>query len=301
MIRFRRLARVMLLAALCAGLSSALAAQGQSAADTLAAVDARGGIFGNGSQVTFLSFAVRDKSGSVQESYYVAFSRGSDDPAVPDAGLVYFLAPPAETCGMIFLTIDHKLPGQASEIYMYLPAAGVPKEYASAEERKGSFAGSDIQLDQIGRSELATDFVGELMGEATLDVVLDGVAASRGVYVLHLTANPSTNPDESFPDRTLWVDKEAFLILAMESTNELGKLQNVLRVDALGTFEGRLEYTQMSVSNVLASSSTTVTISDREDVGDLPDSTFSHDALAQFDPRAWNALLQVKVPDPVCP
>jgi hypothetical protein len=87
----------------------------------------------------------------------------------------------------------------------------------------------------------------------------------------------------------------------MESRNTLGKLQDVLRVPALATFEGRLEYAQMSVSNVLDTSSTTVTVLAREDVGELPDAMFDPDALAQFDARAWNSLLQTKVPDPVCP
>ncbi len=277
------------------------AAQSLGASDILAAIDARGGITGVGSQVAFLSFVVQDKNGSVQEASFVSFAKTSSDPQVPDAGLIYFLAPPAETCGTVFLTIDRKISGQSTELYLYLPALGMPKELVSSGERKGSFAGSNIQFDQIGRSELATNFVGELLGETTLDVTVEGVATSRPVYVLHLTANPSTNPNETFPDRTVWVDKEGFLVLAMESKNTLGKLQNVLRVNALATFESRLEYTDMTVSNVLDTSSTRVTVSDREDVGEFPDSMFDPAALAQFNPLAWNNLLQVKVPDPVCP
>lgn len=296
MIRTRRLA-----VTLCVVVSLALAAFGQSAADILAAVDARGGITGVGSQIAFLSFVIQDRNGSVQEAAFVSFAKTSADPAVPDAGLIYFLAPPAETCGTVFLTIDRKVAGEPTELHLYLPALGMPKELVSSGERKGSFAGSNIQFDQIGRSELATNFSGQLLGETTLDVAVDGLPASRAVYVVRLTANPSTNPNESFPDRTMWVDKEAFLVLAMESTNTVGKLQNVMRVGALGTYKDRLEYTQMTVTNALDSSSTTVTVTQRQDAGDLPNAIFDSAALASFDPRAYNDLLLVKVPDPVCP
>ncbi|MCX6101622.1 MAG: outer membrane lipoprotein-sorting protein [Candidatus Bipolaricaulota bacterium] len=277
-------------AALALGSLSA-GAQSLTAADITAEIDARGGITGIGSQIAFLSFTIQDKNGSVQESSFVSFGKTSADPQVADAGLIYFLAPPAETCGTVFLTIDRKVAEQSTELYLYLPALGMPKELVSSGERKGSFAGSNIQFDQMGRSELSANFNSELLGEAMLDVTVNGAVESRRVYVLHLTANPQTNPNETFPERTMWVDTE----------HTVGKLQSVLRVNALATFKDRLEYTQMTVSNVLDSSSTTVTVGDREDVGELPDSMFDPNALAQFDPRAWNGLLQVKVPDPICP
>ncbi len=304
MIRSKRRSTFLFVSALVAALalgSVSVGAQSLTATDILATVDARGGITGVGSQIAFLSFVVQDRNGSIQESTFVSFGKTSADAQVADAGLIYFLAPPAETCGTVFLTIDRKVPGRPTELYLYLPALGMPKELVSSGERKGSFAGSNIQFDQIGQSELNTNFVGELLGEATLDVTVNGVAESRRVYVLHLTANPATNPNETFPDRTAWVDAEGFLVLAMESRNALGKLQDVLRVPALATFAGRLEYAQMSVTNILDTSSTTVTVLAREDVGELPDSMFDPAALSQFDPRAWNDLLQTKVPDPVCP
>ncbi len=276
-------------------------AQSLSAADILTEIDTRGGLVGVGSQVSFLSFVVHDKNGSVQDLSFVSFAKASADPAVADAGLIYFLAPPALPCGAMLLTIDRKVAEEPSELYYFHPAAGRPKEIDSSTERKGSFAGSNIRYDQIGRSELAANFVGELLGESTFDVTVNGVVESRRVYVLRLTANPETNPDESFPESTIWVDAEQFLVLAKDSVNTLGKLQDVLRVNAIEAFEGQLEYTQMTVSNVLDSSSTIVTVTDRENVGELADSMFDPAALVQFDPRAWNDLLQVKVPDPICP
>lgn len=294
----RRLALTFAALLLCTG---AVAAQSLTAADILAAIDARGGITGIGSQIAFLTFVVQDKNGSVQESSFVSFGKTSADPAVADAGLIYFLAPPVETCGTIFLTIDRKDPRQPSELYLYLPALGLPKELVSSGERKGRFAGSNIQFDQIAQSELSTHFTGELLGETTLDVTVDGTPQSRRTFVLRLAARPDTNPDEAFPDRTVWVDAEGFLVLAMESRNLLGKLQDVLRVTALATFRERLEYAQMTVSNLLDTSSTTVTVLAREDVGELPDSVFDPAALSAFDPRAWNGLMATQVPDPICP
>ncbi len=276
-------------------------AQSESASDILREIDARGGIFGVGSQIAFLSLTIQDKNGSVQESSFVSFGKTTADPQAPDSALIYFLAPPPETCGTVFLTVDRKIPDQATELYLYLPALDKTKQLVTSGERKGSFAGSDIQFDQMGRSELASAFDAELVREATLSVAVDGVAQERRVYVLHLAANSKTNPSESFPERTIWVDTEQFLILASESTNTVGKLQMILRATGLVTFKGRLEYAAMTVSNVLDNSFTTVTITDREDVGELPDSVFNPALLRQFDARQFNDRLEVKVPDPVCP
>ena len=278
-----------------------LVAQAQSASDILREIDARGGIAGLGSQVAFLSFTIQDKNGSVQESSFVSFGKTTADPQAPDSALIYFLAPPPETCGTVFLTIDRKVSGQAAELYLYLPALDKTKQLVTSGERKGSFAGSNIQFDQMGRSELSSLFSAELVSETTLNVAVDGVAQDRSVYVLHLVANAQTNPNESFPERTMWVDTEQFLVLASESTNTVGKLQSIMRANGLVTFKTRLEYAVMTVSNILDKSSTTVTITDREDVGELPDGVFDPALLPQFDARQFNDRLAVKVPDPVCP
>ena len=301
--RFRGRALVSALALLAALLCGSVFAQAQSltAADIVREIDARGGIAGIGSQIAFLSFTIQDKNGSVQESSFVSFGKTSADPQVPDSALIYFLAPPAETCGTVFLTVDRKLPGQATELYLYLPALGQPKQLVSSGERTGSFAGSNIQFDQMGRSELASKFDAELLGETTVAVTVDGVPQDRRVYALRLVANAQTNPSESFPERTMWVDAEQFLVLVSESKNTVGKLQSALRADALVAFRGRLEYAAMTVSNVLDSSSTTVRVTDRADVGELADSLFDPALLPLFDPRQFNDRLQVQVPDPVCP
>jgi hypothetical protein len=301
--RFRARSLVGALALLTALLCGSVFAQAQSltAADIVREIDARGGIAGIGSQIAFLSFTIQDKNGSVQESSFVSFGKTSADPQVPDSALIYFLAPPAETCGTVFLTVDRKVPGQATELYLYLPALGQTKQLVSSGERTGSFAGSNIQFDQMGRSELSSKFNAELLGETTLTVSVDGVPQDRRVYVLHLVANAQTNPSESFPERTMWVDAEQFLVLASESKNTVGKLQSVLRADALVTFRDRLEYAVMTVSNVLDNSWTTVRVADREDVGELADSLFDPALLPQFDPRQFNDRLQVQVPDPICP
>jgi len=301
--RFRGRALVSALALLPALLCGSVFAQAQSltAIGIVREIDARGGIAGIGSQIAFLSFTIQDKNGSVQESSFVSFGKTSADPQVPDSALIYFLAPPAETCGTVFLTVDRKLAGQATELYLYLPALGKPKQLMSSGERTGSFAGSNIQFDQMGRSELASKFDAKLLGETTVAVMVDGVPQDRRVYVVHLVANPETNPGESFPERTMWVDAEQFLVLVSESKNTVGKLQSALRADALVTFRGRLEYAVLTVSNVLDSSSTTVRVTDRADVGELPDSLFDPALLPQFDPRQFNDFLQAKVPDPVCP
>jgi hypothetical protein len=274
-----------------------------TAEQILANVDARGSFGGVGSAIGFSTFDIIDKTGSEQKENFVDFSKNSSDPTVPNRVLIYFLEPPKETCGTIFFSLDHKVAGQKSDLYLFLPALSQTKQLVSTSERKGSFAGSNISFDQIGRSELHTDFnVDAQVGEDTVSgVTIDGQKQDRKAYVLHLTANPQTNPDDSFPDRKIWVDEQEFITLKSEETNTIGKLQNLTSIGDLVTFEGRLEANTIKVQNILDNSSTTVTITGRQDVGDLPDSIFVPDSLPQFDARQFNDKLQIKVPDPTCP
>lgn len=265
-------------------------------------VDARGAMGGIGSTISFSTFEIVDKAGTTQQKNFVFFGKNSDDPKTPNRVLIYFLEPPRETCGTIFLSIDKKITGQKADLFLYLPALGQAKQLVSSGERKGSFAGSNIQFDQVGRNELHTDFNAELISEETINgVTVNGQKQDRPAYILQLTANTANNPDESFPQRKAWVDKQEFFMIKSEETNTIGKLQNMTSLDNLVTFKDRLEANSIKVVNVLDNSSTTVTITDREDVGELPDGIFNPDSLAQFDSRQFNDKLQTKVPDPTCP
>jgi hypothetical protein len=298
----RRILRLLLVGLLLSVGPAYLQAQPLTGQHILEKVDARGGLGGVGSQISFTTFTIVDKTGTQQDKYFVFFGKNSTDPQIPNRVMIYFLAPPLETCGTIFLSIDKKIPGQKSDLYLYLPALGQVKQLISTGERKGSFAGSNIQFDQIGRSQLSTDFEAELISEETIGgLTVNGQKQDRSTYVLHLTANPANNPDDSFPERRLWVDQQEFMVLKSENTNTIGKLQDVMTLDNLVTFKDRLEPNTIMVKNVLENSSTTVTITDREDVGELPDGIFDPAGLSQFDPRQFNDKLQVKVPDPVCP
>jgi len=292
---------VLLALAALALLAVPAVAQSLSGDQILEKIDEHGGIGGMGSQVSFLSFTIVDKTGARQEEFFASFSKGSADPTVPNRNLILFLAPPAETCGTIFLSIDRKVVGEKPELYLFLPAIGQVKQIVTTSERKGSFAGSNIQFDQIGQSQLHTDFTATLVGEDTVNVSVDGVTQDRRVYVLDLAVNKESVADESYPERRVWVDEDAYVVLRSEGTNTVGKLELVTTVDGLVTFKGGLQPSLMVVQNVLDQSSTTVTISDREDVGELADSLFDPGALAQFDPRQFNDRLTVKIPDPVCP
>lgn len=284
------------------GLLISLQAQPLTGQEILARVDARGGLGGLGSQIAFLTFTIVDRTGTSQDKNFVFFSKNSADPQVPNRVLIYFLAPPAETCGTIFLSIDKKIPGQKSDLFLFLPALGQVKQLIATGERQGSFAGSNIQFDQIGRSQLRFDFDAELLGEEAIHgLTVNGEKQDRPAYVLKLTANPKNNPDDPFPERKVWVDQQEFLVLKSENTNTVGKLQDIFTVDDLVTFRDRLEANTIVVKDLLEGSSTTVTITAREDIGELPDSIFDPANLPEFDPRQFNDRLSVKVPEPVCP
>jgi len=131
-------------------------------------LDARGGFGGIGSQVSFSTFDVVDKTGSTQQKNFVFLNKSSADPQTPNRVLIYFLEPPRETCGTIFLSIDKKITGQKADLFLFLPALGQTKQLITTGERKGSFAGSNVQFDQIGRSEFHIDFSAQLIGEETV-------------------------------------------------------------------------------------------------------------------------------------
>ncbi|HED03474.1 MAG TPA: outer membrane lipoprotein-sorting protein [Candidatus Fraserbacteria bacterium] len=297
------LAALALLFSLAPAYSQATPLTGQQ---ILQKVDARGGIGGIGSTISLSTFDVVDKTGTEQQKNFIFFGKNSADPKVPNRVLIYFLEPPKTTCGTIFLSIDHKIVGKQADLFLFLPALGQTKQLVTTNERKGSFAGSNLQFDQIGRSELHSDFNAKLIGEATVQgVTINGKKQDRQAYVLQLTVNKENDPNESFPQRKLWVDQQEFIMLKSEDTNTIGKLQNKTSLDDLVSFRGRLEPNLIKVVNVLDNSSTTVTISDRQDadklLGGLPDSLFAPDSLPQFDPTQFNDKLTTKVPDPTCP
>lgn len=159
---------------------------------------------------------------------------------------------------------------------------GIPKELASGEERGGSFAGSSVSYGDLSGQDAHDDYDAVLLGEEEL-IIGD---LTRTIYIIESTAKPDADVDTL---RTvLCIDTEFFIMLKMESYNDLGNLDSTMEVTALVEFEGRLTANRMLATDVSNASSTTVTFLDRHRPdAEIPDEVFDPANLPVFDPALW--------------
>jgi hypothetical protein len=197
-----------------------------------------------------------------------------------DYSLIYFIEPP-EVTGTIFVshTVDD---GNLSDLWLFLPLLGVPKELVSDEERGGSFAGSSMSYDDLGGGNERDDFTATLTGEAEIRIGEE----THTAYVIESVAKDGV--DTNTPRTILWVDTETFVMLKMEAYNDLDNLSTTMEVLALGEFEGGPTATEMLSTDVLAENSTLITIIERHQPdAEIPDEVFASENLATFDATAW--------------
>ncbi len=201
--------------------------------------------------------------------------------AIPDWSLIYFIEP-TDVAGTIFLTHDSGSEETNSRLWLYLPVFGIAKELVSDEERSGSFAGSALSYSDLGNRESRADYDAVLTGEE--DVVIGD--QTRTAYVIESTAKPGADVND--PRTIVWVDEEFFIMLKMESYNDLGNLDTTLDVLALGEFEGKLTADAMLATNHSDDSTTTITFLDRRRPDtEIPADVFQPENLSSFDPVLW--------------
>jgi len=189
---------------------------------------------------------------------------------------------PEDVRGTIFLALDSEDETEDTRMWQYLPLRGQPIEIVTEEDRGGSFAGSSISYEDIGGDDQREDYDAVLIGEETITVGDE----SRIAFVIESTAKPDA--DKDIVRTVLWVDKESFVMLKMETYNDLGNLERTLTVLELGEFEGHLVAEVMFDRNELEEKETTITFLERRrPAGEIPDEVFDPETLASFDPAAW--------------
>lgn len=78
-------------------------------------------------------------------------------------------------------------------------------------------------------------------------------------------------------------------MLKMEAYNDLGNLEQTLKVLKLGEFEGHLVAEVMFDRNELEEKETTITFLERRrPAGEIPDEVFDPETLVTFDPAVWS-------------
>jgi hypothetical protein len=269
---FRKLGLIPLLAVLVAVFTGVVALAGLTADEILDRVEEERDLLAERDLISVIRFDNTFSDGTTAYNLFGSLSKTGKS-------LVYFQEP-EDVQGALFLTVDRE--NEDSRLWLYLPLLGLPKELISEEARGSSFAGSTLSYEDLGGDDRNADYDADLVGEDTLTVG----ELSRPVYIIRQTAKPQANVD--YLTAKTWVDKEYFIVLKSEATNELGKLEQTMDVLMLGEFEGSLTADQITARDVLKGSSTTISFLDRRrPAGEIPNSVFDPDNLASFDPSTW--------------
>ncbi len=235
-----------------------------------------------GSRISLVQFDLIFPDTSTGSRTFAFFAKREPDGT--DKLLIYFLKPELE-CGTIFMSIDPADPAEKKRLWLFLSGLGQVKELVSDEDRKASFAGSNLKNDEVGSFNLARDYSGELLGEQGVELKSWlGEPQTRAAYRIAIAQRPDADVD--FPTGTVWIDKEAFLTLKGEFVNNADQLEQTVALDEFVEFEGDIVPNRVEVANVLDGSKTTVLILERRVVEpDLPDEIFTPEALKDFNPE----------------
>jgi hypothetical protein len=249
-------------------------AVGLTADEILDRMDVEADVVAEGSLVSTIRFENAYADGTTASNLFGSLSK-------PKLSLIYFIEP-EDVQGTIFLTQEAETDGADAHIFLYLPLLGIPKELVSDEERGGSFAGSSLSYEDLGGRDGREDYDAVVLREEEF-VIGD---LTRTAYVVESTAKPGVDSDT--PRTVLWIDTEFFIMLKVESYNDLGNLDSTMEILGLVEFEGRLTADGMLATDVSNESSTTITFLDRHRPdAEIPDGIFSPESLKTFDPTAW--------------
>lgn len=240
----------------------------------LAKVEEKGGIGGSeGELISDVRFEIVGKDKKTATNEFRFFSRRKK--GEPDRLLIVFVKPD-DVRGTLFLSI--KPENKDADLWLYLPALGAVKQLVNTQERKGSFASSNLSFEDLGSGfKYSEDYnVAEKVTEEKIKIGDKEYAT----YVLALTVKKEKEKTEDFPTRKLWVEKTEFITLKGDSFNKTAKLEQVFEVLALGKFENDTVPDKVLIKNVLDGSQTTISFSNRKRPAQpLPDNFFDPNNL----------------------
>ncbi len=237
-------------------------------------VEEKGGMGGlEGELISDIKFDIIGKDKKTATNEFRFFSKRKR--GEPDRLLVAFVKP-NDVRGTLFLSI--KPQGKDADLWLYLPALGAVKQLVNTQERKGSFAGSNLSFEDLGSgfkySESYT--ADEKVAEEKIKVG----DREYSTYVLTLRVKKEKEKTEDYPVRKLWVEKTEFVVLKGEGYNKTGKLESVFEALALGKFEDDTVPDRVLIKNVLDGSQTTISfLARKRPAQPLPENLFDPNNL----------------------
>ncbi|MCX8102828.1 MAG: outer membrane lipoprotein-sorting protein [Candidatus Bipolaricaulota bacterium] len=237
-------------------------------------VEEKGGIGGlEGELISDIKFDIvgKDKKTATNEFRFISKRKKGE----PDRLLVAFVKPD-DVRGTLFLSI--KPENKDADLWLYLPALGAVKQLVNTQERKGSFAGSNLSFEDLGSGfKYSESYTAD--EKVTEEKVKVG-DKEYSTYVLTLRVKKEKERTEDYPVRKMWVEKTEFVVLKGEAYNKTNKLETVFEALALGKFENDTVPDRVLIRNVLDGSQTTISfVTRKRPAQPLPENLFDPNNL----------------------
>lgn len=269
-----KFALVVLGLALLVGVWSLQAQQPLTGPQILQKVEEKGGMGGlQGELISDVKFDIIGKDKKTATNEFRFFSKRKQ--GEPDRLLVAF-AKPDDVRGTLFLSI--KPQGKDADLWLYLPALGAVKQLVNTQERKGSFAGSNLSFEDLGSGfKYSESYTAD---EKVTEEKIKIGDKEYTTYVLTLRVKKEKEKTEDYPVRKMWVEKTEFVVLKGEGYNKTNKLETVFEALALGKFEDDTVPDKVLIKNVLDGSQTMITFMTRKRPAQpLPENLFDPNNL----------------------
>ncbi|MFN4218705.1 MAG: outer membrane lipoprotein-sorting protein [Candidatus Bipolaricaulia bacterium] len=260
--------------ALLAGAWSSHAQQALTGPQILQKVEEKGGLGGKpGELISDVKFDILGKDKKTATNEFRFFSKRKQ--GEPDRLLIAFVKPD-DVRGTLFLSI--KPQGKDADLWLYLPALGAVKQLVNTQERKSSFAGSNLSFEDLGSGfKYSESYTAD---EKVTEEKIKVGEKEYTTYVLTLRVKKEKEKTEDYPLRKLWVEKTEFVVLKGEGYNKTNKLEAVFEALALGKFEDDTVPDKVLIRNVLDGSQTTITFLTRKrPTQPLPENLFDPNNL----------------------
>lgn len=244
--------------ALLVGVGTLQAQQPLTGPQILQKVEEKGGMGGTqGELISDVKFEIigKDKKTATNEFRFISKRKHGE----PDKLLVAFVKPD-DVRGTLFLSI--KPQGKDADLWLYLPALGAVKQLVNTQERKGSFAGSNLSFEDLGSGfKYSESYTAD---EKVTEEKIKVGDKEYSTYVLTLRVKKEKEKTEDYPVRKMWVEKTEFIVLKGEAYNKTNKLETVFEALALGKFEDDTVPDKVLIKNVLDGSQTTISFLTRK-------------------------------------
>ncbi len=254
----------------------AIGAEDISGDEVLKNMDRQSEVVTQGDITSVLTFNNENADGTTNSRKFGALAHKKE--GEPNYQLVYYLEPQFVR-GSIFLSKENE--DGSTRMWLYLPALQQAKEL-SASKQEGSFAGSALSYEEIGSWTMSTEFNAEIVEETTMEV------GDKKFPVYQLDLTPKEGVEVENPQRTVWIEKESWLLMRSEQYGPEGELKKTMEVNSVTTFEGKTVTKELMTTDVESGASTTVIYETRErPAQDVPMSVFDPENLGEFDPAKW--------------